>query len=302
MLTVIRHLLIFFTLACGAVLASTQLVMLGTGTPRADPERSGPAVAVIYKERAYLFDSGPGVVRRAAAAALRYHIAALRAPKLNIVFLTHLHSDHTVGLPDLIFSPWVLGRQDPLEIYGPKGTKAMADHVEGAWQQDVDVRLHGREHANRTGYRVSVHEIEPGVVFQENELEVTAIPVHHGSWPQAFGYRIKTPDRTVVISGDCSPSPALAAACDRCDVFLHEVYSLNETHNEDHRERTDWSEYLREFHTSTAELAQIAAQAKPKLLVLYHQLMSGTTDAALVKEVQKHYTGRVVSAHDLDIY
>jgi len=159
--------------------------MLGTGTPIADPERSGPAVAIIYRGRAYLFDSGPGVVRRAAAAAARLNIPALQAPNLNRVFLTHLHSDHTLGLPDLIFSPWVLGRQGPLDIYGPKGTKAMSDHLEAAWKQDIDVRLHGLEHANATGYQVMVHEVEAGVIFRENGLEVSAIPVHHGSWAQA---------------------------------------------------------------------------------------------------------------------
>ncbi len=288
---------LLLALTCASALASTQVVMLGAGTPRADPERSGPAVAIIYQDRAYLFDSGPGVVRRATAAALRLKIAALRPRKLNLVFLTHLHSDHTVGLPDLIFSPWVLGRTDPLEIYGPKGTKAMADHLEAAWQQDIDIRIHGLEHGNATGYRVTVHEVQPGVIFHDRGLEITAIPVHHGSWPQAFGYRIKTPDRTIVISGDCSPSAALASACDRCDVFLHEVYSLKEA-----QQSPAWAAYLREFHTSSAELGQIAAKAKPKLLVLYHQLMSGTTDDELVKEVQKYYKGRVVSAHDLDVY
>ncbi len=272
--------------------------MLGTGTPRADPERSGPAVAVIYQDRAYLFDSGPGVVRRAVAAAKRYNIAALEAPKLNRVFLTHLHSDHTVGLPDLIFSPWVLGRKEPLDIYGPKGTKAMAEHIEAAWQQDVDVRVHGLEHANATGYRVTVHEVEPGVIFREGGFEVTAIPVHHGSWAQAFGYRIDTPDRSIVISGDCSPTPALARACDHCDVFLHEVYSLGEVEHA----KPGWIQYLHEFHTSSSELAQIALKSKPKLLVMYHQLLDGTTDEGLVKEVQREYTGRVVSAHDLDVY
>lgn len=270
--------------------------MLGTGTPRADPERSGPAVAIIYQGRAYLFDSGPGVVRRAAAASARLNIPALQAPKLNRVFLTHLHSDHTLGLPDLIFSPWVLGREEPLDLYGPKGTKAMADHLEAAWQEDIDVRLHGLEHANATGYKVTVHEIEAGVVFRQNGLEVTAIPVHHGSWAQAFGYRIDTPDRTIVISGDCAPTPALAIACDRCDVFLHEVYSLAEANDL----RPGWVAYLHEFHTSTAELAQIAAQSKPKLLVLYHQVSAKPDN--LVMEVQRDYKGRVVSAHDFDVY
>jgi ribonuclease BN (tRNA processing enzyme) len=285
-------------LACAGAPGATEVVILGTGTPRAEPARSGPAVAVVYNGRAYLFDSGPGVVRRAAAAAGRLKLAALQAPRLNRVFLTHLHSDHTLGLPDLIFSPWVLGRKEPLDLYGPPGTTVMAGHLEAAWEQDIDVRVHGLERGNATGYQVTAHDVEAGFAYREGELKVTAFPVHHGSWAQAFGYRIDTPDRSIVISGDCNPSPALVDACHGCDVLLHEVYSLVDAK----RPEPGWSEYLREYHTSSAELAQIAAQAKPKLLVLYHQLIRGTTDKSLVREVRKEYRGRVVSAHDLDRY
>ena len=106
--------------------------LLGTGNPSADPDRWGPAVAVVVNDRAYLIDCGPGVVRRAAAAE-KNGIAALKAKELKIVFITHLHSDHTLGYPDLIFSPWVLGRTEPLEAYGPHGLKNMTSHVEKAW-------------------------------------------------------------------------------------------------------------------------------------------------------------------------
>jgi len=285
-------------LSGGFSAAATDVVILGTGTPRADSGRSGPSVAVVYREKAYLFDSGPGVVRRAAAASVRLHIPALAMPNLQRVFLTHLHSDHTLGLPDLIFSPWVLRRTVPLEVYGPKGTKAMVDHIEAAWRQDIDIRLHGLEHGNATGYRAIVHEIEPGVVFREGDLEITAVPVHHGSWPQAFGYRIATPDRIIVISGDCAPSSALVKACNACDVLLHEVYSMAELKVP----RAGWPEYLHEFHTSTEELARIVAASKPKLLVLYHQLMTGVSDSELVSEVKTSPTTKVVSAHDLDLF
>jgi ribonuclease BN (tRNA processing enzyme) len=101
-----------------------RVVVLGTGNPSADPERGGPALAVVVNDRAYLIDCGPGVVRRAAAAE-RNGIAALKAKDLKIVFITHLHSDHTLGYPDLIFSPWVLGRKEELEAYGPHGLKNM---------------------------------------------------------------------------------------------------------------------------------------------------------------------------------
>ncbi len=289
---------LLFLVWAGLGLAATDVVILGTGTPRADPERSGPAVAVIYEGRSYLFDSGPGVVRRAAAAASRLHIDALKPPNLQRVFLTHLHSDHTLGLPDLIFSPWVLHRTVPLEVYGPKGTKAMVDHIEAAWTEDIDIRVHGLEHGTAVGYQANVHEEEPGVVLRENGLEISVFAVHHGSWPQAFGYKIKTPAKTIVISGDCAPSRAVVEACSGCDVLLHEVYSMSEVKSD----RKDWAEYLHQFHTSTEEVGEIARQTKPKMLVLYHQLMNGVTDAQLVNEVKTGAETKVFSARDFDVY
>src|SRR6202521_6041108 len=113
----------------GASPAPTRVVLLGTGTPRADPSRSGPATAIVVNDTPYLVDAGPGIVRRAAAAVLDRGVTALDVTNLRIVFLTHLHSDHTVGLPDLILSPWTLGRRVALEAYGPPGIIAMALHL-----------------------------------------------------------------------------------------------------------------------------------------------------------------------------
>src|SRR6266508_1856541 len=112
-----------------AVASKTQVVFLGTGAPPANPDRSGPATAIVVNGVAYLVDLGPGVVRRANAAAIAKGIAALEPTRLRVAFVTHLHSDHTVGYPDLIFSPWTLGRRVPLEVYGPAGIKAMTAHV-----------------------------------------------------------------------------------------------------------------------------------------------------------------------------
>ncbi|HEX6736660.1 MAG TPA: MBL fold metallo-hydrolase, partial [Vicinamibacteria bacterium] len=103
----------------------TQVVLLGTGNPPADPDRSGPATAVVVNDTAYLVDLGAGVVRRAKSAVVDKGIAALDPVKLRVAFVTHLHSDHTVGFPDLILTPWVIGRRVPLQVYGPSGIKAM---------------------------------------------------------------------------------------------------------------------------------------------------------------------------------
>ena len=146
--------------------AGTEVILLGTGTPNAEPERSGPAVALITDGRPYLVDFGPGVVRRAA-------MEGLDVTELNRAFLTHLHSDHTAGYPDLILTPWVLERDERLEVYGPEGIRAMTEHILAAYQQDIDERLHGLEPANDRGYLVNVHEIEPGIVYRDSNVTVS---------------------------------------------------------------------------------------------------------------------------------
>jgi ribonuclease BN (tRNA processing enzyme) len=278
----------------------TQVVLLGTGNPAADPERSGPSVAIVVNDTPYIVDCGPGVVRRASAA-LRKGIAGLAVPKLKTAFITHLHSDHTLGLPDLIFSPWVLGRKDALEVYGPAGLKAMTDHLLAAYGEDIDIRTNGLEHGNRTGYKVNAHEIKPGVVYKDENVTVKAFLVHHGSWKEAYGYRFETADKVIVLSGDCAPSPSVIENCAGCDILLHEVY----TQLGYDESKPDWRKYITNFHTSTKELAELAGKAKPKMLVLYHQMFFGgekDTEEGMLKEIREKYPGKVVSAHDLDIY
>jgi len=290
--------------ACGsgfgqeaAARATTQMVVLGTGNPSADPERWGPALAVVTDGRAYLVDCGPGVVRRAAAAE-RNGIGALRAKELKIVFITHLHSDHTLGYPDLIFSPWVLGRTEPLEAYGPHGLKSMTAHVEKAWKEDVQVRRRGLEQANASGYKVNVHEIRPGAVYRDDNVTVTAFPVKHGIWKEAYGYKFETKDRKIVISGDTAPTDEVVRACDGCDLLLHEVYN---PHGEE-LQQEHWKEYFRTFHTSPAELGEIARRAHPKLLVVYHQVLEKLPEEDLQEQIKKEYAGAWVSAKDLGVY
>ena len=284
-----------------AAQAKSQVVLLGTGTPRADPQRSGPATAIVVNDTPYLVDFGPGVVRRAAAA-FEKGIKGLSVEKLDIAFVTHLHSDHTVGYPDLIFSPWVQGRDKPLRVYGPKGIQSMTGHVLAAWQADIDIRTTGLQKSDPTGVAVEAHEIGPGVVYKDANVTVTAFPVLHGEWPQAFGYRFQTPDRTIVISGDARPSPELIENCQKCDVLIHEVYS--EAYFP--RAVPNWLEYRSKYHTTTAQLAEIANKAQPKLLILYHRgvgrASGDISDAQYLSEIQRTYRGRTVIGNDLDVY
>jgi ribonuclease BN (tRNA processing enzyme) len=236
-------------------------------------------------------------VRRASAAA-RNGVKGLSVEKLRRLFLTHLHSDHTAGYPDFIFTPAVLERDAPVEVFGPHGTRAMNRHIFAAFAEDLRIRLRGLEPAKPRGYDVRVTEIRPGPIYRDANVTVKAIPVRHGSWKQAYGFRFETADRTIVISGDCAPSESLIEACNGCDLLVHEVYSTAGFA----RRPPEWQRYHASFHTSSKELAAIATKAQPKLLVLYHQLFWGATPEQLVEEIRQRYDGKVVSGNDLEVY
>jgi ribonuclease BN (tRNA processing enzyme) len=274
----------------------TMVVLLGTGTPIPDPERLGPSVAVVAEESAYIVDLGPGVIRRAEAA-FRDGITGLEVRLLTKAFLTHLHSDHTTGLSDFILTPWVIGRDEAVSIYGPRGTRAMVEHVRKAYREDIKERLEGLEGTDRKGLKVYTREISPGVVYSDPHVEVEAFPVVHGRW-QAFGYKFTTNDRTVVISGDTAPCEKIEEKSFQCDLLVHEVYS-DESLEE---KNPQWKHYHRRMHTSAHELGDLAARVKPGLLVLYHQLYWGVSDARLLEEVREIYSGTVVSGKDLGVY
>jgi ribonuclease BN (tRNA processing enzyme) len=223
----------------------------------------------------------------------------LAVEKLRRAFITHLHSDHTVGYPDLIFTPAVLERNAPLEVYGPPGLRAMTNHLLAAYKEDMEIRLKGLEPSMPAGYVVNAHEVKPGVIYRDANVEVKAFAVRHGSWKHAFGFRFETPGRVIVISGDCAPSQSIVENCQGCDVLVHEVYSTTGFA----RRPPEWQRYHAQFHTSTRELAELAAKAQPKLLVLYHQLLWGASPEDVLAEIkQAGYAGRVVFGNDLDVF
>ena len=275
----------------------TTVVLLGTGTPIPDPDRSGPGVAIIVDSVAYLFDAGTGIVRRAAAAA-RDRLPALNAPRLGHLFLTHLHSDHTMGLNDVMFTPWIQGRRAPLDLYGPPGTQRLVNGIVDGNDEDIKERIASAGGPSAGGYTATVHEIVEGVVYKDARITVRAFEVPHSAWKHAFGYHITTPDRTIVISGDARANPAIARECNGCDLLIHEVYSEAGFKTIPAGRQP----YHAQAHTSATQLGTIATTARPKTLVLYHQLYFGSTDEQLVAEVRSAYTGLIVSGKDLQRY
>jgi len=278
--------------------ATTRVVLLGTGTPNPEPDRSGPAVAIVVNDTPYLVDFGPGVVRRAAAMSPDYggDMEGLLIDRLKVAFLTHLHSDHSAGLPDLILTSWIAGRDAPLELYGPEGVADMAEYILKAY--DIRYRIDGLEPANELGWHVNAHTLDDGVVYVDSNVKVEAFRVRHGTWENAFGFRFTTPDRVIVISGDAAPDANVEKYAKGADILIHEVYSVSGFARRDEF----WQDYHSNNHTSAHELGEIASRAQPKLLVLYHVLFWGSSEETVLEEVREKYSGEVVLGHDLDVY
>lgn len=275
----------------------TKLVLLGTGTPFADPKKSGPSLAIVVNNTSYIVDCGPGVVRRAAEAK-ELGFSSLEASQLKKLFITHLHSDHTAGLADIIFTPAVLDRNAPIYVYGPPGIKYMTQHILDAYKEDIDIRINGLEKGDSIAYKVNVTEINEGVVYQDTNIQVTAFKVSHGNWKNAFGFVFKTQDKKIVISGDCTYSENLIKYAKDCDILVHEVYSDTGLKKRTKR----WQDYHSTFHTSSYQLADIANKVKPKLLILNHQLTFGSTLQSLLDEVKSKYDGTIINGFDLSVY
>ena len=277
----------------------TWVVLLGTGTPGAEPDRFGPATAIVAGGTAYLIDAGPGVVRRAAAGAVVSGLAALQPQNLRVVFFTHLHSDHTLGYPDLMLSPWVLGRARPLQAYGPPGLEAMTTSLLDAYREDIRVRVEGPERLRRDLLTVESHEIEPGVVYEDAVIRVEAFAVPHGTWDYAFGFKMTTADRTIVISGDTGPFDGLVNIAMGADVLIHEAYGADGLS----QRPLGTQRYHGTFHTSAVKVGEIADRAGVGTVILYHQLhLAGETADELVEQVRLNFDGDVVYGRDLEIY
>jgi ribonuclease BN (tRNA processing enzyme) len=276
--------------------APTQVVVLGTGTPIPDATRAGTSIAVIHRGEAYLFDVGAGSIQNAVKARYRYDIPSLYPHQICCVFVTHLHNDHTADYAELANVLWWRRRQ-PLRAWGPAGLDAMTEGMYAMMAPDIAIRTSGNQPVrNPHAYKVDVAEISDGIVFENDGLTVEAFSVNHGEVKPAFGYKVTTPDKSIVISGDTAYSETLIDQSRGVDILFHEVISdkgLATT-------SPGFQAYHRKSHTPASELGRLASIARPELLVLVHVLYYGMPEDLIVKEVSSTYDGKVVLADDLD--
>lgn len=270
-----------------------RVTLLGTGNPRPSIDRFGPATLVEAGGARLLFDCGRGAAQRLfqidGAALLR---------GIDAVFLTHLHSDHVVGLPDLWLTGWLFGRAWPLSVTGPKGTAAMAANLTAAFAFDLRLR---QEDDGRPaeGGRLRAKDALPGALLIKDGLSVVAFAVDHGPVKPAFGYRIEFAGRKVVLSGDTRATDAVAAQAKGADLLIHEVVSPEAERRLAAVDDPKTLERILARHAGPEECGRLFARARPRLAVYSHIVPSPATAEDLVPPTRKFYDGPLEVGHDL---
>ena len=281
-----------------ASISETKLIILGSGTPNPDPERYGSGYAVIVNESAYIVDFGPGIVRRISAMSPTWggDFPSMELQNINTAFLTHIHSDHSGALADLILTPWIMGRDAPLKLYGPSGLEAMSKNITEAYIDDINYRLYGSQPANELGFKTNVTEIvDDGSIYKDKNVEVIAFKNNHGDFKNSFGFLFITDDKRILFSGDTAVSANLKKYSNDLDILVHEVFSSETFVNK----TKDWQIYHQAHHTSSIDLGIIAAELQPKKLVMSHILFWGASEESILNDIGVNFSGQAIIAKDL---
>lgn len=268
-----------------------RVTLLGTGAPPPVMHRFGPSTLVEAGGQKFLFDAGRGALQRLAQLRVRWK-------DVDGVFFTHLHSDHVVGFPDLWLTGWLVGpgRDRPLQVWGPRGTKKMMSHLEQAYEFDIRIRLYD-DRAAPDGVVILAEDIGEGVVFDKGGLKITAFEVDHKPVKPAFGYRVDYGGRAVVLSGDTRVSENLIRHAQGVDLLVHEVVSPETFQRAG--VRPERAKTVIEHHVTPEQAGEVFARTKPRLAVYSHIVQPIATDQDLIPPTRKTYSGPVEVGEDL---
>ena len=268
-----------------------KVTLLGTGCPPPVMSRFGPSTLVEAGQQKFLVDAGRGALQRLTQLAVRWQ-------DVQGVFLTHLHSDHTVGFPDLWLTGWLIvpGRNVPLRVWGPSGTTAMMSHLKQAYEYDVRIRIQN-DGASPEGAALDVKDISEGVVYEKGGVKITAFEVDHAPVKPAFGYRFDYAGRSVVLSGDTRVSENLIRYAQGVDVLVYEVFAPETLQRAG--VPPGRAKRILDYHTTPEQAGEVFTRVKPKLAVYSHICMPTATDQDLLPATRKTYTGPLQIGEDL---
>ena len=268
-----------------------RVTLLGTGAPPPRLDRFGPSTLVEAGGKKFIFDAGRGAMQR-------LHQLGIPFADITGMFLTHHHSDHVVGFPDLWLTGWIGRpwgkRATPLEVWGPEGTKQMMEHLPQAFAVDIRVR---RRNYPAEGVWLVAHEIGEGAVFESDGIKISAFEVDHGGEElPAFGYRIDYQGRSAVLSGDTTFNENLIQHAQGADLLVHEVTAIAGSAAENPQQL----KRIGANHTTPEQAGEVFARAKPKLAVYNHLLLFGGARAEdLIPATRVKYAGPLIVGEDL---
>ena len=269
--------------------SAMQLILLGTGYPYPNAERAGPSCAIVAGKKLFIVDAGRGVSMRLAAFANPWK-------SIGAIFITHLHSDHIDGLPDLFHNTWEFGSGMPFELYGPQGTQKAANGILQLYEADIHIRRDLTEKLPPEGARINVHEIQEGIVYDRSGVRITAFLVDHPPVNPAFGYRFDVGKQSIVVSGDTRPTPNLIRFAQGADILVCEAYVSSQPYSGPPGTKP-WGIY--DYHTSAREAGEMAEKAKVKTLVLTHLIPVNAPEKSYLDEASKVFNGKVIVGRDL---
>jgi ribonuclease Z len=265
-----------------------KVTLLGTGTPQPIMERFGSSILVQAGSETLLFDAGRGCLQRLRQINMSYD-------KINALFLTHLHSDHIVGLPDLWLTGWLVSRRiTPLNVFGPTGTGEMLNNLRKAFAFDIRMRVED-DKRSEDGSKFLVAEVQQGVIYEKNGVKVTAFEVDHFPIVPAFGYRIEYNGHSVVLSGDTRYSENVIKFAKGAELLIHEVAIAP-----DSLSKSDPQYNILMHHTTPEQAAKVFNAVHPKLAAYSHIVkIKGRTEEDIMKKTKANYSGEVVMGEDL---
>ena len=268
-----------------------RIVLLGTGCPSPSHIRYGPSTLISTKRLKILIDAGSGVTQRLSD-------FGLAPSEIDIILITHLHSDHIVDLYQLYISGWHTGRTKPFKIVGPKGIKKFFDKTVEAYADELNLRVEWEQRPNHEGLKIDITEIDKEYSYEERSIKIKSIEVQHQPVEPAYGYQIFVDDKKISHSGDTRYSINLEKASENAEYMIHEVFvNLN---FDEKRMTEDTLENVKAYHSTPKDVGILAQAANVKKLILNHFVPPVFDEESLKAEISNYYKGEIIVGKDLD--
>lgn len=279
-----------------------KLTLLGTGVPTPNPNRCGPALVVQVEGEAILMDCGSGTTHQLIR-------AKLDPSKVNYLFFTHHHFDHNIDYAHFILATWTMGRETPLNVYGPRGTARLTKVLlEDVFEADIQSRVSSGKYKPSEGLEINSQDIDEGFVLEKGKWKLTCTRVDHFKHGENYtlAYRIDADGKSAVFSADTAPCGNLIRLAQGADVLVHEVFYCPELVATGYlwgRHRKEPTNSPADFvapkgHTLPEQVGKLAKEAKVKKLVLTH-FFSDTNLEELARIVKNDFAGEVILGRDL---